>query len=84
MPDWKPSAHFDEWLSCFNCAHYRYARCAAYPRAIPLPIASGEVDHMVPRPGQLGDTIFEPMDFEVWRRIGRRVPAPATPAPAAR
>ena len=33
--------------------------CAAYPDGIPITIASGEVDHLVVRPGQVGDTIFE-------------------------
>jgi hypothetical protein len=32
----------------------------AYPTQIPIPIASGEVDHLVVRPGQVGDTVFEP------------------------
>jgi hypothetical protein len=34
--------------------------CAAYSQRIPLVIASGEVDHLVMRPGQVGDTVFEP------------------------
>jgi hypothetical protein len=34
--------------------------CAAYPDRIPLAIASGEVDHLVVRPGQVGDTVFAP------------------------
>jgi hypothetical protein len=46
----------------------------AYPKGIPLPIISGEVDHMVLRPGQVGDIVFEPMDVEVWRRTRQRVP----------
>jgi hypothetical protein len=34
-------------------------RCAAFPDRIPLAIFSGEVDHLVVRPGQIGDTVFE-------------------------
>jgi len=34
--------------------------CAAYPLRIPIVIASGEMDHLVVRPGQVGDTVFEP------------------------
>jgi hypothetical protein len=37
-------------------------------------IASGEVDHLVPRPGQVGTVVFEPLDTEVFSREGRRVP----------
>jgi hypothetical protein len=29
---------------------------------------------MVPRPGQVDDIVFEPMDFGVWERTGERVP----------
>jgi hypothetical protein len=75
--NWKPSNRFREWQGCLGCAHYRYSRCAAYPRGIPLPILSGEVDHMVKRPGQEGDTLFAPMDLEVFHRTGQRVSARA-------
>ncbi len=73
--NWEPSDRFDEWQGCIGCAHYRHGRCAAYPKAIPLPIISGQVDHMVPRPGQVGDIVFEPMDTEIFFRTGERVPA---------
>jgi len=33
--------------------------CIAFPTRIPLLIASGEIDHLVPRPGQVGETVFE-------------------------
>lgn len=46
----------------------------AYPDGIPFPIASGQVDHLVPRPGQVGDTVFTPLDVEVFRATGQRVP----------
>lgn len=72
--NWEPSERFDEWPGCFECAHYRYNRCAAFPERIPLLILSGEVDHMVSRPGQVGEIVFEPMDIEHWRRTGERVP----------
>jgi hypothetical protein len=73
--NWEPSDRFDEWQGCIGCAHYQRGRCAAYPKAIPLPIISGEVDHTVPRPGQIGDTVFEPVDLEVFFRTRQRVPA---------
>jgi hypothetical protein len=31
----------------------------AFPDRIPLAIFAGEVDHLVVRPGQVGDTVFE-------------------------
>jgi hypothetical protein len=80
--NWEPSARFDEWQGCIGCAHYRRARCVAYPKAIPLIILSGQVDHMVPRPGQVGETVFEPMDWEIWRATRQRVPAKAAVAEA--
>ena len=70
--DWEPSPRFDEWQGCRGCALYRRACCVAYPNGIPLMILSGEVDHMVPRPGQAGDTVFEPMDWEVFLTTGER------------
>jgi hypothetical protein len=30
--------------------------------------------HLVPRPGQVGDIVFEEMDYEVWRTTRQRVP----------
>ena len=33
--------------------------CTAFPGRIPIEIASGELDHLVIRPGQVGETIFE-------------------------
>ncbi len=32
--------------------------CPAYPERIPLLILDGQVDHLVVRPGQVGDTVF--------------------------
>ena len=29
---------------------------------------------MMPRPGQVGETVFEPMDVEHWRLTGERRP----------
>jgi hypothetical protein len=42
-----------------------------------LLIFSGEVDHVVPRPGQVDGILFEPMDIEHWVRTGERIPARA-------
>jgi hypothetical protein len=86
-PDWEPSDRFEEWQGCLGCGHYRLegrAACIAYPDRIPLPILSGEVDHMVPRPGQVGTTVFTPMDFEHFRRTGRRVPQAVTTSATSR
>ena len=67
-----------DYPGCLGCGHYRAARCVAYPKRIPLRILSGEVHHLVPRPGQVGDTVFEEMDLEVWRTTRLRVPLRAT------
>ena len=69
------SDRYDEWVGCFWCGHRRGVRCIAYPKAIPLPILLSEVDHLVPRPGQAGDTVFTPMDVEHWLQTRERVPA---------
>jgi len=42
---------------------------------IPLPIFAGDIDHMLPRPGQIGDDVFESIDLDVWRATGERRPA---------
>jgi hypothetical protein len=78
--NWEPSDRFDEWQGCRACIHYDCGRCVAYPKRIPLLILSGEVDHMVPRPWQVGDTVFEPIDFVRWVETGERVPAQTTTA----
>ena len=78
--NWERSERFDEWEGCRGCAHYRRGRCVAYPNGIPLIIFSGQVDHMVPRPGQVGDTVFEPMDWDVFSATRERVPARGAPA----
>ena len=74
MADWKRSENADRWYGCFNCGHFRGNRCVAYPERIPFLIASGQVDHSVPRPGQVGDTVFVPFDVKVFRETGQRVP----------
>ena len=74
MADWEPSERFDEWPGCRACLYFDRVRCAAYPNRIPLMILSGEIDHLVPRPGQVGDIVFEEMDFELWRTTRQRVP----------
>ena len=76
--NWEPSEHYHEWEGCIGCAHWRAARCVAYPTHIPLIILDGQVDHMVPRPGQVGETVFEPMDVEHWRLTGERRPRRGT------
>lgn len=72
MSTWDRAERFEEWPGCRFCAHYNRMRCVAYPERIPLIIASGEVDHLVPRPGQTGATVFEPLDIDHWRATGER------------
>jgi hypothetical protein len=74
MADWERSERFEEWPSCRGCVHYDRARCIAYPHRIPLIILSGEVDHYMPRPGQVGDTVFEPLDLQHWLKTKERRP----------
>jgi hypothetical protein len=78
MTDWEPSERYDEWQGCLGCARYLRGRCDAYPDRIPVNSLSGEVDHMVPRPYQVDEIVFEPMDIEWWRDTGERRPAAAT------
>jgi hypothetical protein len=62
MANWERSIPRDvSWGGCRRCRHDRRdGTCVAYPKQIPIMIASGEVDHLVIRPGQVGDTVFEP------------------------
>jgi hypothetical protein len=62
MADWKRSIPRTElWGGCRACVHFRRdTTCVAFPDGIPIIIASGDVDHLVVRPGQVGDTVFEP------------------------
>jgi hypothetical protein len=74
--NWDRSPEFDRFDGCRFCVHYRgLLQCTAYPERIPLDILSGEVDHMIPRPGQVGEIVFGPMDIEIWRHTGQRLPA---------
>ncbi len=67
--NWERSVLEGEGTVCGACAHLRPDNtCAAFPDRIPLIIASGEVDHWVKRPGQVGDYVFElAMTDERWR-----------------
>jgi hypothetical protein len=78
MVTWEPVPNAENFPGCLGCGHLRRGRrahCAPYPDGIPLAIASGQVDHMVPRPGQIGEKVFEPIDVEVWQATGERRPA---------
>ena len=61
QPGWERSIPPDQsWGGCRACKHLRPGtRCAAFPDRIPLAVFSGEVDHLVVRPGQVGNTVFE-------------------------
>ena len=80
MAAWEHSRDVERWYGCRNCGHFRGNRCVAYPKGIPFLIASGQVDHFVPRPGQVDDTVFEPFDLEIFKATGKRVPATAQEA----
>lgn len=62
MANWARSISENQrWGGCLACVHYRRdGTCVAYPHQIPIMIASGEIDHLVVRPGQVGNTVFEP------------------------
>jgi hypothetical protein len=60
---------------CLGCGHYRAGRCAALPTHIPLPTRSGEMHHLVPRSGRVGETVDTDLDLEVFRTAVQRVPA---------
>jgi hypothetical protein len=72
--NWERSERFEEFDGCRLCLHWRAGSCAAYPECIPLPILAGQVDHLVERPGQVGDVVFTPIDLEHWRATGERIP----------
>ncbi len=80
MADWVRSIPRDQrWGGCRRCVHFRGdGTCVAYSRQIPIPIASGDVDHLVVRPGQVGDTVFEPRPD---RPLPAAVPAGRTDTP---
>lgn len=60
-PTWKRSVPREQpWGGCRVCQHFRPGwTCTAFPDRIPLVIASGEVDHRVVRPGQVGNDVWE-------------------------
>jgi hypothetical protein len=74
----------DDYPGCLGCGHYRAGKCIAYPRRIPLPILAGQMHHLIPRPGQVGDIVFIPLDLEVWRTSRKRVPIRSPEATQAR
>jgi hypothetical protein len=78
VPNWERSVPRGQpWGNCRVCQHLRRdMSCIAFPERIPIVIASGEVDHLVVRPGQVGDTVFEPLrDKEARRREADRAAA---------
>jgi hypothetical protein len=77
----EPSARAEEFGGCRLCLHYLgQGRCSAFPTRIPLPIFAGDIDHMVVRPGQIGDATFEEIDFKYWQATGGRRPAAEKPS----
>ena len=60
--NWIRSHQYDSWRGCLYCKNNNWQRdnfCAAYPNDPPFEILSGLVDHLVVRPGQIGDTVYE-------------------------
>jgi hypothetical protein len=62
MVNWKRSIPRDQlWGGCGACVHFRKdMTCVAFPHRIPIQIVSGEIDHLVVRPDQVGDIVFAP------------------------
>ena len=48
------------WPGCRFCRHFREksGTCEAFPKGIPLEVASGEVPHLAPLRGQLDKVVF--------------------------
>jgi hypothetical protein len=69
-----------DYPGCLGCGHYQAGRCVAFPKRIPLIILAGDMHHLAPLPGKFGDTVFTPLEMDVWRATGRRVPAKPEPA----
>lgn len=61
---WERSIPPDEpWPGCRRCMFFqRDVSCIAFPQRIPIMIASGDIDHLVMRPGQIGTTVFTPQE----------------------
>jgi hypothetical protein len=73
--NWERSEGFENWPGCLGCAHLRRggrSHCTAYPDGIPFVIEAGEIDHLVARPGQIGSTVFEPLDLQHWLKTKER------------
>lgn len=82
-PEMDPYAIPDDYPGCRGCAHWRDARCVAFPKRIPFMLISGQIHHLRPLPGQEGDTVFEPLAWEWWVKTReRRVLAEPEPAEA--
>lgn len=57
---WEPSPDAKDFRGCNTCILLlETGGCRAYPTGMPIAIASGEVDHMQVRPGQVGNFIYE-------------------------
>ena len=83
VPNWQRSVAPDErWGGCRLCQHLRGDMSSiAFPDRIPLTIVADEVDHMVVRPGRVGDTVYTPLTDKPARRAASdahlgRVPRP--------
>lgn len=50
------------YQGCSNCKHFNWKKgnCKAFPKGIPLPIKSGEIEHTKRLSGQQGETVYQP------------------------
>ncbi len=58
------------YLGCLNCQHMNLGEtCKAFPKGIPLPILSGELEHTKVLPGQSAPVVFEKMTEKRRRQL---------------
>lgn len=53
------SEDLKNWPGCSQCVHFELGKCKAFPKGIPMSIASGSYPHLKPYPEQKGDYVFE-------------------------
>jgi len=55
-------ANFPNKFECEKCKYYNgkwSVTCKAFPKGIPFPISSGQIDHRKKFPGQKNDIVYE-------------------------
>ncbi len=57
------------YLGCFNCEYHQNGdKCDAFPKGIPLPIISGEIQHTSPLKAQNNKVVYKEIDAEERKR----------------